>query len=184
MIKDLTYNKQKFRFEFLAPKGFRSINGNSLRSSRGIISTQLISLFTAEEISSLESSKCHGNKSTLESFVERLMMTDLQLFQLIYQYNDDKEFKLPIDILDTYMDVQLSIHIKIIQFLDKYSYVKVHDFDGTNITLTPFKTSFFNSNVDYELFMVPANPKINSYVKMMRYEQVETNPLVESKSLF
>ena len=185
IIECLTFDLKHYRFEFTAPNTFRTSNGNSLRSSRGIISSQLMESLTNDEMSSLDNSKCKGNKSTIQSFVERLIMTDFQLFQLIYHHNKQQSFSMPVDLLENYMNVCNSIHMKIIQLLSRYGYIQVLSFNGESIVIS-VTDLLTNAKWDtYEEFMVPGNPKINVYIQRIsdnlvpscNIEQLESKPL-------
>lgn len=186
IIECLKFDLQHYRFEFKAPNTFRTSNGNALRLSRGIISSQLIGSLTNDEISSLDDSKCKGNKSTMQSFVERLIMTDFQLFQLIHHCNKQNPFTIPIDLLENYMNVCNSIHLKIVQLLSRYGYIQVLSFNGESIVIS-VTDLLTNTNWNrYEDFMVPGNPKINVYIHRISDNLVQSCNIeqLESKSLF
>lgn len=186
IIECLKFDLQHYRFEFKAPNTFRTSNGNALRSSRGIISSQLMESLTDDEISSLDNSKCKGNKSTMQSFVERLIMTDFQLFQLIYHYNKQKPFTMPIDILENYMNVCNTIHLKIIRSLSRYGYIQVLSFNEESIVIS-VTDLLTNTNWNtYEDFMVPGNPKINVYIQRISDNLAPSCNIAQlgSKSLF
>ena len=185
-IECLKFDLQHYRFEFKAPNTFRTSNGNALRSSRGIISSQLMESLTNDEMSSLDNSKCKGNKSTMQSFVERLIMTDVELLQLMYHYNKQNSFSMPIDLLENYMNVCNSIHMKIIQLLSRYGYIQVLSFNGESIVISVTDLLTNTYWIRYEDFMVPGNPKINVYIQRISDNLVPSFNIaqLESKSLF
>lgn len=181
IIKDLKYNKDRFRFEFQAPDYFRRINGNAIRQHLDDFSNQLINQLTEPEKSSLEASRCKGNKDFF-GFVGRLLMTDLQLIDMLYLMNNQQEYQMPLDLLDTYMDVPLSVHYKILDILSKNMYITIVNVADGNMTLKGLKLVFSNEEPEYEEMMVPGNPRINAYI--IRREHQALEPEVESKSLF
>lgn len=180
-INDLVYNKERFRFEFQGPEYFRRMNGNAIEQSRQRFTYDLINQFTDCEKASLESSRCKGNKDFF-GFVGRLLMTDLQLLNLLSLLNDQQDITIPLDLLDMYMDVPNSVHFKILDELARNLYIKITDISDGNMTIHMMRMVFEHENPKMDLLMVPGNPRINAFINHKEVPPVE--PAVESKSLF